>query len=169
MSSSFFLSSCHSGGVELCIRHMHHGYPRRHLPLCSGVCVSVCVDRAGELIITPASEVDSLWGRQIPELKFASFFCLLLTFLIPPFSPFHHSSESNVTSRCPHFSSDSTGHRQEWWSRYREKSYWLKSVWECAKEHEGRVENIFNEFQLFFNRLKLMDTLTIRKCFLWNL
>lgn len=67
-----------------------------------------------------------------------------------------------------------TGHKQEWWNGYWEKivlllllllasSYWLKCVCGCAREHEGSLGNIINDFQLFCNSLKLIDTLTIRK------
>lgn len=66
-----------------------------------------------------------------------------------------------------------TGHKQEWWNGYWEKivllllllvsSYWLKCVCGCAREHEGSLGNIINNFQLFCNSLKLIDTLTIRK------
>lgn len=66
-----------------------------------------------------------------------------------------------------------TGHKQEWWNGYWEKivllllllasSYWLKCVCGCAREHEGSLGNIINDFQLFCKSLKLIDTLTIRK------
>lgn len=68
------------------------------------VCLYVC---AGGVNYQTYIWSGRLWGREMPEHDFPSFFCLPLTLSLPPFSPSLHSSVISVTPRRPRFSIDS--------------------------------------------------------------
>lgn len=100
----FLLSSCRSAGHELCIGLVWDtpGVHSHFAQVC--VCLYVC---AGGVNYQTYIWSGRLWGREMPEHDFPSFFCLPLTLSLPPFSPSLHSSVISVTPRRPRFSIDS--------------------------------------------------------------